>query len=497
VGGATLGDDIFVHFLEHEILALVGRRKAYGVEAERAFRTILLLAIRTVVPATAYWEDEWAAPLLEAFAPFRHTGRLQLLGTAPNPEAYLASKREHYAREPGRYTGYFTEPTRAEYDRLTELWRTRLRSTTSDIAEHWRVELTRGDVLFERLLHNSGAARGLDDHLHDVPEILGGDAFIGDFVYRALQQQRQVLLHPTQRSIVGQIVMRGYVRSFLTEIGGTAVLSGPTRAVDHLLAGAPFSIDLHRVEGVLDALGLGVLVSEFDATELLGVSETLEWAPVRDDILARAARTGPIWSTDEALALQRLEPIYAREPVERFRALCSRYSLAMQATAKRRLAEEAELEGTRKGRHIEIHGDRNVVGDVTGGHIGDAYIAHVAGDVRVTGNRLQLGGKSIDLADAPAEAVRRAVVEIVATAAPQDVVAHLEGVSRAVDRRHDVTDAEVTSEVAEAFRGPRDITLTERLKAVAGDITQQAAIGAASGGLTSAVLVGLQALGLA
>jgi hypothetical protein len=494
MSAGMLGDDVFVHFLEHEILALVDRRQAYGVEAEWAFRTSLLVAERTVVPATAYWEDSWAAPLLESFAPFRAAGRLQLIGTATNPHDYLAIKREHYARDPKRYPRYFEDPTQAEYDRLTEMWRTRLRSTTSDIATFWQGDLLRGDVLFDRLLNRPGTVRTLDEHLLEVPDFLGTDAFIGDFVDRVLQE-REVLLDPPQRQFVGQIVMRNHARSFLVEIGGTALRGGPTSAVDALLEGAPFSIDLRRVSRILELMGLAAPFACIDAEQLLSVCESVEWAPVRADILARAAaRTRSIWSPEEAVALTKLEPMHKTDPVQQFRATCTRYTRVIRDVAKERLIEEADLEGRRKGHHIEIHGDMH--GDV--GQVGDkTNVTIVGSDVRVTGRRLQLAGRSLDLEHDSAQIVRHAIPEVVATASPEDAPRHLEAISKVVDQRADITETEITEEIVSAFSGPRAISLTERLKATGANIAQQATIGAVSGGLTSAVLVALKALGLA
>ena len=263
-----LGDDVFIHFLEHEIVELVGRTPSFSGEARHAFRMSLLAAERTVVPATAYWEDDWAAPLLEAYAVFRQAGRLQLIGTAPSPEEYLANKREHYQRDPNRYRAYFEEPSAAEYNRLKEMWRTRVRSTTADLGSLWRQGLLRQDVLFEQLLRRERSSLSLDSQLDRVPEWLGTAAFIGDFVVGVLNE-RGVMLDPLQQQLVGRIITRDYVRSFLDEMGATALLGGPTKAADSLLADADFTFDVQRFSRLLAHLGLEDLIVALDPEELL------------------------------------------------------------------------------------------------------------------------------------------------------------------------------------------------------------------------------------
>jgi hypothetical protein len=488
----VLGADFFVHFLEHEILALVGTRQAHAAAAEQALRTILLLAERTVVPATAYWEDEWAAPLLEAYAPFRGAGRLQLIGTAGNPDDYLASKREHYKHDPDRYPRYFEEPTRAEYDRLQELWRVRERSTTVDIASFWRQGLTRVDPLFERLLASGRPMRNLDDHLFEVPALLGTRAFISDFVDLALLE-REVLFEPSQKQIVRQIVMRDHASSFLTEIAGTAAHGGPTAAVDGLLSGAPFAVDLRRVAQIFEQLGLVGPLAALSAEEMLAVCHSVEWGPVREDILARAAaRTSAVWTSRESQAVGRLEPASKGTPSSVVKEICRGYTRAMEAVAREYELKEADLEGRRKGAHIEVHGAN--FGTVAG-HVGDNYNV-TFGDVSVTGARLLIAGRSVDLANDAPSAVRQAIAEVVATAAPQDVPEHLEAMSKTIDRREDITESEVRKEIEEAFDGPRAIGRREHLKDVGVRIAQQVAAGTISGGLVQAVLAGLHALGL-
>jgi hypothetical protein len=363
------------------------------------------------------------------------------------------------------------------------MWRMRNRSTTADIAASWRAGVRDVDPLFERLLHAPVGVPNIDGHLFDVPELLGPDAFIRDFVIRALGERR-VFLDQPRRSIVGEIILRDYVRSHLLELGGTALVGGPTSAVDGLLSDAPFAVDLTRVTSILNALDMAAPLAQLDARQMLRLRLAAEWEPVRMDILARAGRTGEIWSSEEMLAIRGLTPMRPREPLESLRNRCASYAEALGAVARQRLIEEADLEGKRQGQRI-VAGHQSVV--VTG---------DMHGDVQLIGNRLQIDGDAINLAGAPREDVRAAIVELVARLSPDEAVAQLEAASRAIDARDDISPAEISQDIAQAFAGPRDLTGTERLKAIASNIAQQSAIGAAAGGLTTAVLAGLQAIGL-
>ena len=488
-----LGDDVFIHFLEHEIVELVGRAPFFSDEARHAFRMSLLVAERTVVPATAYWEDAWAAPLLEAYAPFRQARRLQLIGTAASPEEYLANKREQYARDPTRYRAYFEEPTSPEYNRLKEMWRTRVRSTTADIGSLWRQGLLRNDVLFAQLLRRPRSSLSLEAELDRVPEWLGTAAFIGDFVIGVLDE-RGVSLDPLQQQLVGRIITRDYVRSFLDEMGATALLGGPTKAADSLLADSDFTFDVQRFARLLAHLGLQDLIAGLDPSELLRARESLEWEVTRQDLLGRAARSGPLWTSEDYSAVRRAQTLNFRDPLDMLRGVCEKYTHGLQGVARQRLREEAEMEGKRRGTRFDFSGGSH---DFSGAHLGDKYSGPtVTGDIVVSGGRLSLGGKSVDLRAATPDETTRAIAELLGSVAPENVVKELEAASAVVDEREDINADDITAEIVQAFSGPRETGLTERLKAITGRIAEEAAVGAASGGLTSAVLLALQQLGL-
>ena len=105
--------------------------------------------------------------------------------------------------------------------------------------------------------------------------------------------------------------------------------------------------------------------------------------------------------------------------------------------------------------------------------------ATFVGDVSVTGGRVQIGGTVVDLRDGSPSDVKRAIIELVGRASPEEVVQQLEAASTALDARKDISDAEVVEEIVKAYSGPRDISITERLKATAGQIAHESAVGAA------------------
>ena len=135
--------------------------------------------------------------------------------------------------------------------------------------------------------------------------------------------------------------------------------------------------------------------------------------------------------------------------------------------------------------------------DFSRAHLGDKYSGPaIVGDVTVTGSRVDFGGKSLDLRIAAPDETASAITELIAKVSPENVVEQLEAVSAVLDERDDIIAEEITADIVQAFSGPREVGLTERLKAIASRITEEAAVGAASGGLTSAVLLALQQLGL-
>jgi hypothetical protein len=490
---ARLGDDIFIHFLEHEILEMVGRKASYGAEAVSALRLSLLAAERVVIPATAYWEDQWAPPLLERFGPFRQAGRLQLIGTAANPEEYLALKREHYARDRNRYRSYFEEPSRAEYERLSEMWRMRVRSTTADIATGWTQGLGAGDVLFEQVLNRPGGGMRLEQDIARVPQWLGPAAFIADFVVGALGEHG-VVIDPQQKGLISRIINRDYVSSYVEELGATVLVGGPTKAVDSLLADTRLRFDVTRFQRMLADLNLADTLVALQPEELLRARESIEWRATRSDLLARAARSGDVWSPGELEVLAQIEAGRFSDPLDVWRGVCDEYTQAMQAAEHRRIAEEAELEGRRKGSSYNLFGGSH---DLRGAHFGDDHSTTISADtVTITGGRLQIGGRAVDLYTAAPQEIERGVIELLGRTNPDEVVQQLEAMSGAVAGRDDIDEKEVAEAVAQAFGGPREHSVTERLKLLAGKIGEEAMVGAASGGLTTAALEGLKLLGL-
>lgn len=213
---------VFVQYLNPEIRACYGR----GYRPQRAdadlsgvLHATRLAVLSTegslVIPASYLFEVPIMARFLDAVAGLRRAGCIDYASYVPEIGSYAAHKVREYrgdARNP-----YAGRVRRMLLEGLA--WRPRLQSSAGDIADDWRLAVTRQGIpaSWLRSLTARWPARlgDAETMLSDIPARLDGQAFVGRFVRAAIP----VSLTPDEVPGVDFLISRSYLKSYLADLG--------------------------------------------------------------------------------------------------------------------------------------------------------------------------------------------------------------------------------------------------------------------------------------
>lgn len=213
---------VFVQYLNPEIRACYGRgyRSQWAdADLSSALHATRLAVLCTegslVIPASYLFEVPIMARFLDEIAGLRRAGCIDYASYMPEIGSYSAHKAREYrgdARNP--YAG------RVRRKLLEGLaWRPKLQSSAGDIADDWRLAVTRQEIpaswlrsLTSRWPTRLGDAEAT---LSEIPARLDGQAFVGRFVRAAIP----VPLTPDEVPGVDFLISRSYLKSYLADLG--------------------------------------------------------------------------------------------------------------------------------------------------------------------------------------------------------------------------------------------------------------------------------------
>lgn len=216
------GDDLLLHFLDHEVLDLYNVEGRFGrsfvrQEAESVLRIgYLLTAGSLLLPLSSYFESPVARAVVDGCRLLVSAGDLEFIAGTTDYDAFLEAKREQYSKAPDRYPEYFKGGTGIDVRDLRASLRLRELSSTQDIAAGWKRSLEDENDVWKELVRPATPARRriLTRELLSIPERLDGAAFIWDFA-RPLLPFASIAFE-TSRRLQG-LISHVYVESYLAE----------------------------------------------------------------------------------------------------------------------------------------------------------------------------------------------------------------------------------------------------------------------------------------
>src|SRR6266571_145662 len=195
----TLPRNIFLHFVDHEFLSLTYLHKAPLFEQMRQATAVALLIAdnHVYIPASSYFETDYARALFYYFQEFREFGFLRLVGNAFSVGDFLEIKLIQYAKDYGRYPKYRSEREIRKLLTANPNWYRRSGNSAYDIGLGWKRSVNMQEPMWTSLAQRHGLQSSrLERNLLAVPERLGDTSFIAEYVIPLLH-----LPKPTPRDI--------------------------------------------------------------------------------------------------------------------------------------------------------------------------------------------------------------------------------------------------------------------------------------------------------
>jgi hypothetical protein len=211
-----------IHFFDREVLDLYAVPRRYDeatiqTECGAALKIgCLFSAGQLLLPLSSYFESELISPLTSEWEVLFAAQELQLVSSELDIDHFVDVKHEQYKREPDRHPRYFDRKVATQLRDLAVPMLLRRRSSTHDIGASWRDQLQVNTRLIGGLATNrkTRTIGQFERRLFDIPTLLGGDAFIWDYVRPLLPVSG---VTSEQTVAVKELISRSYVRSYLDE----------------------------------------------------------------------------------------------------------------------------------------------------------------------------------------------------------------------------------------------------------------------------------------
>jgi nucleoside phosphorylase len=318
---------LFAHFFDLHFLEEKGysrsSKEVLG-EMRLAIRLGILVAGEVVVPAASYYESPLCRMVLDELGRDCVGEAVSLTASTSNLDEFSEEKRDQYA--PRTVQGKIYRRKRPE---LVFPWKRRTRGATADIAADWTAALDdgRASEAIERIAKRDAAPRDLDRRWAELPDRLGGAAFVVDNVVAPLLGDAS----PTYgiKSTLHGMINRAYFGSYVQDLGASVYKDllwlEPTFP---LVSGDPAN-DLHyrafrefcRCRGLLPKIG---------ACDALGLLH------LRGDLDFRAAQAEYAAKEQEKAVERRLYAIAAHaESAPAFRAGGERKEIRLESSTVR------------------------------------------------------------------------------------------------------------------------------------------------------------------
>ena len=228
------GKPLFVQYLNPEVLACYGLGSggrhmaqvlAQALSATRA--GVLLTDAGLTFPASYVFEVPCFPAFLREISPLIPLGEVSYTSPVRDLDDYRAMKHTEYRNDP--VNPYARRRRGAAVRNM--VWRPRLGGTTHDIIADWDAALAPdgwlNGVVETVGVRWKGSPSRLEEALHSAPRRLEGQAMIGRF----LEKTFPVGLTPRETARIDMLLSRGYLLSYLSDLGANMLCDFPWAAL--------------------------------------------------------------------------------------------------------------------------------------------------------------------------------------------------------------------------------------------------------------------------
>jgi hypothetical protein len=271
--------DVFVHFLDHEILDLYNIAKGFRddevlAESTSALRIGYLFTTGSLlVPLSSYFESGLARAVLRSLRTLGEVGDLQIVASSEDYATFIYEKQEQYKHDRKRYPLYFAEDGIKELLTLRIPLKLRRASSTRQITRGWKNSLTDLPDLWSPIFAsgNPGSTEQFENSIDDLPERLEGSAFIWSFVKPLLPVSD---VTPAGELSLKRLISEHYVRSYIEEFEA-CILTGLN--IGELDFGVPidWQFPMREVRRTLRTIGIEVPIDRLSWVQ----SRELRYSP--------------------------------------------------------------------------------------------------------------------------------------------------------------------------------------------------------------------------
>lgn len=232
----TLAGRIFIHFLDKEVLNLLGvdttKQNEYNSRIYRELRlatrlSFLLCSERVLIPASNYFESAWAKQILDELPDFGNFGYLGFISSSMNIQDFIAKKQDQYSADTKRYPIYFSNSNYAE---RISTWIPRQNSATEDISNSWIASID-DSIIWKRIYKKTTykTVERFELDLEEIPDKLEDSAFISDFVFPLISWKKDQVLsrYDRHKNYLNVLITKAYINSFLEEFNAVCLKDIP------------------------------------------------------------------------------------------------------------------------------------------------------------------------------------------------------------------------------------------------------------------------------
>jgi hypothetical protein len=218
--------NLLIHLFDKEVLDLYATPQHPNSVIQADIGAALKIAWlfcpgQLLLPLSSYFESAYVAPFIDQWASLFEAQELQLVSSELDYEVFAELKRDQYKREPHRHPTYYDKKVVFKLRDLTAPISRRNRSSTQDIGTGWREHFTNDQGIITGLakVRNEDISQ-FKRALVELPQRLGGDAFIWDYVKPLLPVSS---VDSDQTHAIKALISRYYVRSYLDEFDAYAI----------------------------------------------------------------------------------------------------------------------------------------------------------------------------------------------------------------------------------------------------------------------------------
>lgn len=235
-------DNIYLYHLDAEVQKMYIRQNRYDVQKiKESFLNIVKIAFllcksHLFVPFSNYLESELAYDCLNYFAKMEISlNPIVLLSTSPNMEMAFNKKREEHDENFNNPDFRYNHFLYGCLD-LPGAFQQRQNSASEDIEKSFVESIGSGIwVPFKNTMSKKMTDFDKDESLTAIPGLLGGKAYISDYVTPLLVDKKDAYMYSVADKTMNMLITKWYLESYLKELNAVCLKDIPYINSDDIL----------------------------------------------------------------------------------------------------------------------------------------------------------------------------------------------------------------------------------------------------------------------